>query len=462
MTVAGGYAKPSFYRFARDRRPGFIGAGRLLAQSNGKSSPLVWIVVVFLLIIQQGAFIDMPALSDSSTTGGPADVNTLNTVGVAISFAAMGVLFLFNARKIGFLASKNVLSLIYIVLALISFAWSIHPDLTIRRALGYVLSMSIAAYLTVRFNDVERMKLISASFAISAIGSFLYVAAYPDQGIMQIGDLAGTWRGVFPHKNVLGPVMAVGFFAELYVLVASRGRPRWRFILLGLYFALVALSRSVTALLMSAAFLAATCLYLQWKSDHLLAIVTGLIVLLLALLATFVLWVDPEFALGLLGKDVGLTGRTELWDAVVGLIKDRPVLGYGYRAMWSQSDPYWILTNELVGGWGVGSSHNAFLEITLELGAVGLSIILAIVSVALYVSLQCCRRGIVLLGWFSFVFFATTIFAGQAGETLGLNQNIFWLVFTVMFLSCGMSLWPQGIQRARSAARPNPLLGGVR
>ena len=93
--------------------------------------------------------------------------------------------------------------------------------------------------------------------------------------------------------------------------------------------------RSVTAILMSATYVAATCIYLLWKLDRLVAVVVAVIVVLTSLVALSLLWSDPEFALSLLGKDTTLTGRTELWDAVVSLIKERPFLGYGYRAMWS-------------------------------------------------------------------------------------------------------------------------------
>ena len=121
---------------------------------------------------------------------------------------------------------------------------------------------------------------------------------------------------------------------------------------------------------------------------------------------------------------------------------DRPILGYGYRAMWSPDDRYRILLDDLTGGWGVNSSHNAFLEITLDLGAVGMGIILLIVVAAFWRSIQCCLEGKALLGWLSFIYFMTMILAGQTWETLGLNQNVFWLMFSILFLSCGMALQP--------------------
>ncbi len=426
------------------------GVSRELPPGNaGKPSVWVWVIIAFALIIQQGAFIEMPALVGTPANGVPSDANVYNTAGIAISSSTIGMLCFLIVADLGYLARKNILSLIYIALVLISVGWSIHPDLTLRRAFGYVLSMAIAAYLVAAFDDVQRMKLVSAGFAVAAVGSFAYVAAFPNDGIMNIITLEGTWRGVFTHKNVLGPVMSVAAFTEIYVLTATGGRPRWRFILLGMYLALVMLSRSATAILLCTTFTASAVLYLIWNRDRLLAMVAGLILLLTAFLAVFVLVINPEFALGLLGKDASLTGRTELWQGVVRLIGDRPILGYGYRSMWSAGDSYRVLMDELTGGWGVTSSHNAFLEITLELGLLGMTVILLIIAAAIWRSIQCCLRSNALLGWLSLVYFITMICAGQTFETLGLNQDVFWLMFSILFLGCGMSLAPRRRQATR-------------
>lgn len=441
MAIAGEYDKPNANRFARNGRLGkSLNAAPGLVQPEKKSWFLVWMIVVFVLIIQQGAFIGIPALSSLNSDSGSTDTNFLNTIGIAISFAIMGFLVFLNAQKIGYLASKNWICLLYMALVLTSAAWSIHPELTIRRGVGYILSMSIAAYLTVGFNDVNRMKLISSSFAISAIGSFLYVAAYPSDGIMQTQELVGTWRGIFPHKNVLGPVMGFAVFTELYVLVATGGRARWRFFLLALYFALLILTYSATAIFASIGYLIATGVYLLWRNDRLLGTVIGMIVLLLVLIASSVLWVEPGYTLGLFGKDTGLSGRTELWAAVTDLIYERPYLGYGYRSMWDPGDTYRILTDELTGGWGVTHSHNALLEITLELGVVGACLIVLYVGLGFWRGLRCCVGGILPLGFFTLIFVVGTVLEGLTEMTIGWNQNIGWLIFNVLMFSCGNSL----------------------
>jgi O-antigen ligase len=397
-----------------------------------------------VVIVQQGAFVSTPlVLSDPSSFALQDIRNPFNTAGIVISVVAMGIVCFPWIRQIGFLALHNRSSLLFMLIVLMSVTWSMHPDLTIRRGIGYVLTMLIAAYLTFRFDVVDRMKVLSAAFAIAAIGSVAFVAALPEYGIMQDGDLAGAWRGIFAHKNHFGPVMAVAVFTELFLLVAGRGQPRWRFASLSTYFALVVLSHSDTALLLSLAYVAGTCVYLLWQRDRLMGIGISIAIVSFLCAALVVVWNDPAFALGVLGRDTTLTGRTELWHAINTLIEQRPVLGWGYRAMFQANDASTAVI-ERVASWGAGSSHNAFLEITLELGLVGAGVMLVIIVTALRRGLRCCTAGILPLGWFSLMFFVGAILAGQTMETLGENQLIEWLVFNVLIFSCGLGLASRG------------------
>src|SRR5262249_33728555 len=151
--------------------------------------------------------------------------------------------------------------------------------------------------------------------------SLLYAVAYPQYGIMHSDtrtgqSVEGMWRGVFPHKNVLGPVMAVAVFTELFILFASREPPLWRFVLLGLFLALIAFSISATALTASAAYLAAAGGYLLWKRDRRLGVVAALAASIFLLSIIALITFAPEYLLAAAGKDIGLTGRTDLWGMV--------------------------------------------------------------------------------------------------------------------------------------------------
>ena len=355
------------------------------------------------------------------------------------------------------LALREPFSVLFMLLVLLSAMWSIHPDLTVRRGAGYVLTMLIVGYLSVRFDVDDRMRVLSAGFAIAALGSLLFVGAFPQYGIMGGADLAGDWRGVFPHKNVLGPVMSVAVFTELYLLVRGKGRPLSRLGLLCAYYALVLLSHSSTALLLATIYLIGACVFVLWARERLAGVLASITVVFLVTAVLTLLWDGPEHLLGLIGKDVTLTGRTTIWGVVFEFIRERPVLGWGYRAMWEPGDATTALADKLTGGWSVPSSHNAFLEVTLQLGLLGIGLMAAIIGIALWRGLRCCGANILPLGWFSLMFFLGTLLGAQTLDTLGRNQVIDWVAFNVLSISCGGALqasWKLRRARARNAALP--------
>jgi exopolysaccharide production protein ExoQ len=91
--------------------------------------------------------------------------------------------------------------------------------------------------------------------------------------------------------------------------------------------------------------------------------------------------------LRLLGKGDDLTGRLEIWRLVGGLVKDRPILGWGWISYWAPwIDPF----NRLVIRDGVQylQAHNAYLDIQMQLGIPGLLLLVAVVGSAVYRALR--------------------------------------------------------------------------
>jgi O-antigen ligase len=399
---------------------------------------LEWVVAVFAAVVQQGAFVSIPLYFGDPSLFIRQDQNALNTIAVAASFLCILPLCIWQGRSVGHLARKNALSVLFLLLVLASAFWSIHPDISLRRGLGYVLTLLVAAYLTVRFDVDDRMKVLSYSFAISALGSLLFVAAFPAAGIMTGGDLAGNWRGVFPHKGALGSTMAVAVFVELFILSGHR-RTGWRYVLLAIFLLLVVMSHSLTALILSAIYVTGALVLALGRSSILAGVFASLMIAIAGFVVLVILSLDPGLLLGTLGKDLTLTGRTGVWNVVTTLIAERPLLGYGYRAMWAVNDAYTIRAERLV-GWGVQNSHNAFLELTLQLGFFGTGVILAVVVLAFARAFKCWLTFPGPLGTFSLIFFVGTLLAAQTMETLGQNQIIEWVVFNLLMFSCGMAL----------------------
>ena len=78
-----------------------------------------------------------------------------------------------------------------------------------------------------------------------------------------------------------------------------------------------------------------------------------------------------DFVFGLLGKSGDMTGRVETWHKVIELAEQRPWFGWGWVSYW----PYWtepFASLDRKAGLQVMSAHNAWLDVWLQLGIVGL------------------------------------------------------------------------------------------
>ncbi|MCU1515252.1 MAG: O-antigen ligase family protein [Microbacteriaceae bacterium] len=77
--------------------------------------------------------------------------------------------------------------------------------------------------------------------------------------------------------------------------------------------------------------------------------------------------------LGVLGKSADFTGRIGIWQAVIGLAQQRPAVGWGWISYWM---PWVAPFDHLIkrGGVQVMHAHDAWLDVWLQLGIVGLVI----------------------------------------------------------------------------------------
>lgn len=81
----------------------------------------------------------------------------------------------------------------------------------------------------------------------------------------------------------------------------------------------------------------------------------------------------PQELFALLGRDASLTGRVPLWLAIWPEVLRAPVLGYGYAGFWNAASPT-VQMIWLYAGWQAPDAHSSYLDILLQLGAVGLAL----------------------------------------------------------------------------------------
>jgi O-antigen ligase len=85
-----------------------------------------------------------------------------------------------------------------------------------------------------------------------------------------------------------------------------------------------------------------------------------------------------------------LTGRTEVWRALLPYIQARPWHGYGYESFWT---PPRLQEFGASQGWAVPDAHNGFINLTLGLGLIGAALYSLILLLAMGRSLGRYFRG---------------------------------------------------------------------
>ena len=268
---------------------------------------------------------------------------------------------------------RTPLLMLLLLVAGASVFWSVTPAGTAQRVVALTLTTLFGVALGARWRWSELVEIIAIAFAVMTLMSLVLGAAFPSMGRMT-EIFPGAWRGLWVEKNTFGALMAI---AALTFAAAALFHPRRSFFwwaMAALAIALLGLSTSRTAILalvFGGAGLGLTLLVRRGPVAAIAAIwIAGIGLLGLAVLIT----VFPDVLFTALGKDATLTGRTEIWAEIWRLIKQRPLLGYGYDAVWTDKSlwsPLAWVSRHLQ--FTPSHAHNSWLEQWLALGAVGLA-----------------------------------------------------------------------------------------
>ncbi len=254
-----------------------------------------------------------------------------------------------------------------------SIYWSIQPDVSIRRGFAVGCTTISGLALAARFRWAELARVFAITFVILIVASYAVCLALPRIGVMT-ELFPGAWRGLWMEKNALGGLMAMG----ICVLgAASLLNPREAKIWLPfalLAFGLVILSQSKTSLASLVLGLAALgFVWIVQRGPAIGVAATWAGVSGAGLLAAFIFLASDVF-FHLLGKDATFTGRTQIWTAAMRQIEERPWLGYGYAAVWSDKSGWgplaWIVHDAK---FTPQHAHNSWIEQWLGIGLFGLA-----------------------------------------------------------------------------------------
>jgi len=360
---------------------GIFGLFWLDRDVKARVSSAVWISSLWLLIIgsrpvsmwlQSGPTISQ---AEQYVEGSPIDAAVYGLLIVA------GVIVLcFRRRQVAACLLANIPLVLFFSYCGLSIVWSDYSFVALKRWIKAVGDLEMILILLTDPDSLAAIKrfLSRAAFILLPL-SVLFIKYYPD-----LGRSYNPWTwipmycGVTTFKNLLGMTCLVCGLGSLWTFAgAYRDRKmshRIRhlaahgiIVLITVWLLVTADSMtSLSCFAMAGSLIVLTSQRRPEARTRAVYLLTGGLIAL-SLCSLFV----TQSMLSSLGRDPTLTGRTAIWQVVLAQ-HTNPLIGTGFESFWmgSRLERIWQLTEK-----GIQEAHNGYLEVYLNLGWVGVGLL---------------------------------------------------------------------------------------
>ena len=343
-------------------------------------STALWIPLAWLFILSSrsvSAWVGAAETADQQLDGSPLD----SLVFLALIVAGATVL---SRRRLdwgGLLRSNRWLIIFFIYLG-ISVLWSEYPFVSFKRWIKDLGNIVIVLVVLSDDNPVAAVRFLLARCCYLILPlSIVFIKYFPSLG-RGYDPWSGTafYTGLTTNKNTLGGTLFVCSLYLVWMLVQPdrrrtglKGRLDYFVLLLmgGMAAWLLQQAHSSTAL--SCTVVGALIIWLT-RFRHVRTHLGGFGASLAVILVVLNLLVNvPEALAGMVGRDMTLTGRTDIWSAV---LKERtdPLFGTGYYSFWMGER---VARLSATFFYDLNEAHNTYLETYLNSGLIGVALLLA-------------------------------------------------------------------------------------
>jgi exopolysaccharide production protein ExoQ len=405
--------------------------------------PIIWITIAGSRPVSLWFGIS-PADANVQLEGSPFDAAVLGI----LLLAAIIVLIQRRERTRRFLATNRPL-LLYFAYCVISVAWSYHPDVAFKR---WIKALGDLAMVLIIVTDGEPVAALRRIF--SRIGfillpmSVLFIKYYPElgRGFTPDGDAMNT--GVTTNKNSLGIILLVvslGTVWRLLDLLGTKNAPnRGRHlaaqgVLLAFGISLLGMADCKTCI---SCFILGTGLIIATNLRAIKSRPSRVHALCLAIFlvgGATLLFGGQTGLVHALGRQSSLSGRTDIWAVIIPAVS-HPVFGAGFESFWISPDAHKVWNSLTALGWWspetlINEAHDGYLEVYVNLGWIGVCLIIAILISGYRQAAKAFQRD-PLLGGLLLAYIATSAIYSitEAGFRM---LNLYWifLLFAVVAAS---------------------------
>lgn len=364
---------------------GIAGLFYLDRNASARTSKAVWLPVIWFLLVGSrpvSAWLGITPTGREQVEGSPTDAL------VFFLLLAGGLLVLIRrSSQTRALLRRNGPILVYFGYCLVSVLWAVYPDIAFKKWFKAIGDLVMVLVIVTDGEPIAAFRrLVSHTGFVLLPTSVLYMKYFDGLRFDPSGDLSVV--GVTTNKNTLGVVVLVLSLGTLWhVLSLLRdGRQRgWgrrllaQSTLLAFGGSLLVLAKSATCIacfpLGGILILASSLPAFRRRPVR----VHGLMLLLLFTAATTMLAGGGDSVVHTLGKQSNLSGRTDIWNAVIPAAPNA-VIGAGFESFWISPEYLAKVVHYLnaIGWWhpeGLNTAHNGYIEVYLNLGWVGVSLI---------------------------------------------------------------------------------------
>ena len=374
---------------------GIIGLFVLARDNEPRPSNAMWIPTAWLFIncsrpvsfwLQAFGFRTLSRATNSAQLyleGSPLDAGVF----LFLLIAAFIVL-MHRIQRVAPLFRRMLPILLFFAYCALSTLWSDYPFVALKHWSKGIGDVVMALVILTDPDPMAALKhlLNRVSFVLLPL-SILFIKYYPSLGRSYTHGGLSMYSGVTTGKNALGVICLVFGLGSLWRFLAVyrdkqvAGRTRLLIVygtILGMTLWLLRMSNSVTSI--SCFVMAGGLLILAGRP--IIVRKPALVHLLVAAIvgmSLFAIFFDSSGELVQnLGRNSTLTGRTAIWKAVLALAGN-PLFGTGYESFWlgNRLEEFWSVNGGAFDG--IQEAHNGYLEIYLNLGWIGVTLLAGLI-----------------------------------------------------------------------------------
>jgi exopolysaccharide production protein ExoQ len=348
-------------------------------------SGAIWIPLTWIVLIGSRSAVQWLNALGFMKVGSGEEGNPLDAlIYLALILAGIGVL---NQRQVSFseVLRNNAWLMAFLAYCFIAIVWSEYPFVSFKR---WIKILGHPIMVLILFTELDPEKalvwLMKRSAYILVPFSILAIKYYPE-----IGRKYDEWSGlpincgIAQGKNQLGAIcMLLGLFFFWLLLQTwrapkSKGRRHELYLIGGLLFMIEWLFLKAHSATSSLSLLIGVAVILllgrRWVDKKLIG--TYVILAVAALGVAELAFGIFERVVDLSGHEATLIGRGELWRQLLAL-RTNPIFGVGFESFWL-GDRLVLLHEGRP--WQPNEAHNGYLEIYLDLGLVGVLMLVGVI-----------------------------------------------------------------------------------